>query len=82
MKLLLLQYEYILQNFIETEGANKSDLAHAIKEHSATVKKDELLPIGVARRLSKCDECDQSEVVLFSRIDGAFCKECGCVFPF
>lgn len=81
MKLLKESYERILQNWVETENANGKELAHALHEFtSIVVNKNDLLHDVSGAERKYCEK--RCKYIEFTKINGAFCTQCGSITPF
>lgn len=81
MKLLLKQQKEIYRNYKESKNVKPKDYINAINQHLETVKSNiDLFPVELKKRKS-CN-CDSMKAVMFENIDGAFCPDCGFVYPF
>ena len=83
MKLLIESYKVIVANWMQQSNANEIDLANALhKFTTAVVNKNDLLPAGSMEERTFCERCDSSKNIMFEKINGSFCSDCGYILPF
>jgi len=83
MKLLIESYKVIVANWMQQSNTTEIDLANALhKFTTAVVKKNDLLPAGSMEERTFCERCDSSKNIMFEKINGSFCSDCGYIYPF